>query len=189
MIHKNENWLPIEGYEGYYEISDFGRVRSLDRVIINKNGVKRPLKGMILSQAVDKDGYMKISLAKDGKEKEGKVHQLVANAFIPIPEHLLGKDDLQINHKDENPANNHVDNLEWCDVKYNINYGNRTKKVAEKLSQPVMQIDKETGEIVKEWPSAMEAVRKGGFSSGHISQCCNGKRPYHLGFIWKKKNG
>ena len=118
------------------------------------------------------------------------VHRLVAEAFIPNPSNFS-----VINHKDENPANNAVDNLEWCTQRYNMNYGTCRAKISTKLkgkfvngpsSKAVLQYDK-SGNFVSEWPSAREAERQTGFSCRHISKCCLGKRKSAYGYVWKFK--
>lgn len=116
-----EVWKDIKGYEGIYQISSNGIVRSLDRNIADGRAVK----GTVLKQYQDKDGYLKVTLYGD-HGRHFFVHRLVALAFIPNP---LGYD--QINHKDEVKTNNNASNLEWCNAKYNVNYGNRAKKYAE----------------------------------------------------------
>ena len=114
----NEEWRPIEGYEGLYEVSNLGRVRSLDRYVEYSNGRIHLHKGKVLSPAKDKNGYLKVVLNCNGKCKTTNIHRLVANVFIPNPDNLP-----MVNHKDEDKSNNSVDNLEWCDVKYNLSYG------------------------------------------------------------------
>lgn len=109
-----EEWRPIEVYEGLYEVSSYGRVRSVDRYD-SRNQFR---KGKVLSPGKDKNGYLKVVLHCNGKCKTINVHRLVAQAFIPNPDNLP-----MINHKDEDKTNNNVTNLEWCDVKYNLNYG------------------------------------------------------------------
>lgn len=109
-----EIWKDIQGYEGYYQVSNTGRVRSLDR--IDSRGYKR--KGKILVPLVDKFGYCSVHLLKKSKAKTAKIHRLVAVSFLENPLNYK-----EINHKDENKLNNSVDNLEWCDRKYNMNYG------------------------------------------------------------------
>ena len=117
-----EEWRTIKGYEGLYEVSSYGMVRSLDRY--DKNNHFR--KGCILKQNNDGRGYMSVQLCLDGKIKKYLVHRLVAQAFTPNPGGLP-----QVNHKDEDKSNNSVENLEWCDVTYNLNYGTRKDKVKE----------------------------------------------------------
>lgn len=114
-----EIWRPVVGYEGLYEVSNTGLIRSLDRFVGNRNRIK----GKILSIQIEKGGYCSVALSKYGKMKRYKIHRLVAQAFIPNPEGLP-----QVNHKDEDKTNNSVDNLEWCSSKYNINYGSRLYK-------------------------------------------------------------
>ena len=109
-----EEWRQIPGYEGLYEVSSYGRVRSLNRYVKSSFGAYRLHKGKVLSQAIRPDGYLVVSL----QEKMFRVHRLVAQAFISNPQGLP-----QVNHIDENKSNNSVDNLEWCDSKYNNNYG------------------------------------------------------------------
>lgn len=115
----NEIWKDIEGYEGLYQVSNLGRVRSVDRI----GGRGRRFNGRILKPKVKTGGYLLVNFSKEGKRKMFSVHRLVAQAFIPNPEGLP-----QINHKDENPSNNRVENLEWCDGKYNCNYGIRNER-------------------------------------------------------------
>lgn len=195
---KEEIWRPIKGYETYYEVSNFGNVRSLDRVNINSDGVKRLLKGKIRRPAKDKDGYLICDLHKNLKGKTFKVHRLVAQAFLPNPDNLP-----QVNHKDEYKTNNFIflkkdgsvdldkSNLEWCDGKYNANYGTRNERIGEKQlnstkrSKPVLQLDINTGRVISEYPSVMEAARKLNINQGGISNCCNGKCKTYKGFKWK----
>ena len=114
-----EIWRPIDGYEGLYEVSNTGLIRSLDRFVGNRNRIK----GKILSIKIEKNGYCSVALFKYGKMKRYLVHRLVAQEFIPNTEGLP-----QVNHKDEDKTNNRVENLEWCTAKYNINYGSRLNK-------------------------------------------------------------
>ena len=122
-----EEWRDIKDYEGLYMISSYGRVKSLGRWVNYKNKGKKWQEGKILKPLVKKGGYLHVGLWKNGKLKFFTVHRLVAQAFIPNPNNLP-----QVNHKDENKENNFVKNLEYCDAKYNSNYGTRTKRIAEK---------------------------------------------------------
>lgn len=170
-----EIFKDIEGFEGLYQISNLGRVKS-----INYNKTR---KEKILKYRKHRYGYLMVVLFKDGKRKEILVHRLVAQAFLPNPDNLP-----QVNHKDENKTNNCVENLEFCDAKYNSNYGTRNERVAKSLtgvyntkkSKPVMCI--ETGVI---YPSTNEVQRQLGFSRGNISQCCNGKKNTSYKYHWK----
>ena len=109
-----EEWRKIVGYEGLYEVSSLGRVRSLDRYD-ERNHFR---KGKVLSPIKDTGDYLKVNLYCNGKNKKCLVHRLVAQAFIENPDNLP-----EVNHKDEDKSNNRVDNLEFCDRKYNVNYG------------------------------------------------------------------
>ena len=115
-----EIWRPVVGYEGLYEVSSYGRVRSLDRYVKGKGESYWLRKGRVLSPIKDTNGYLLINLCCNGKPKTINVHRLVAQAFIPNPDNLL-----EVNHIDEDKINNRADNLEWCSRKYNINYGSR----------------------------------------------------------------
>lgn len=115
-----EEWRTIKGYEGLYEVSSYGRVRSLDRYVKTCYEAYRLQKGKILSPAKDRYGYLKVVLNFNRKCKTINVHRLVSDAFIPNPDNLP-----MVNHKDEDKSNNRVDNLEWCDSKYNNNYGSK----------------------------------------------------------------
>lgn len=177
-----EEWRDIEGYEGLYQVSDQGRVKSLN---YHMTGEERILK----QSRVCKKKYWRVQLYKNGRGKFYPVHRLVAQAFMPNPDNLP-----EINHKDENPSNNRVENLEWCDRKYNCNYGTRNQRVAEakrgkyntKVSKPVAQFTK-SGNFIKEYPSTMEAYRQTGINFTNICYCCMGKNYRHTagGYIWE----
>ncbi len=108
-------WRDIKGYEGLYQVSDTGLVRSVDRMTTgNRN---RMLKGKLLSQGTNTFGYFVVALCKDGKARTKRVHRLVAEAFLPCDNERP-----YINHKDGNPQNNQVDNLEWCTQKENVQH-------------------------------------------------------------------
>lgn len=166
---ENEEWKPVVGYDGLYQVSNMGRVKSLSNEFSRKE--------KILRQGKNKYGYLVVNLCKEGKRKNFTVHRLVGNAFLENPSNLL-----MINHKDEDKTNNCVDNLEWCTNSYNQKYGNCPKKIAEKLSKQVYQYTKDY-ELVAIWQSTAEAGRNG-FNFGHIAACCNGNRKSHRGYIW-----
>ena len=175
-MNENEVWRDIEGYEGMYQVSDKGRVRSM------KFG-----KVKILKPSKDGGGYIFVYLCKNGKKKMCKIHRLVAQAFIHNTNSLP-----QINHKDEDKTNNKVENLEWCSAKYNNNFGTRIQRVAEKmtngkLSKPVLQYTKD-GKLVREWKSLMDVQRNLGYDHTNISACCLGRYKWIYGFVWKYKN-
>lgn len=171
-----EIWKDISGYEGIYQVSSLGRVRSLDR--IGRQG--RFLHGQILRGYVGRQGYRYVTL-KDGKarEKTMKVHRLVATAFIKNPNNFP-----QINHKDENKTNNHVDNLEWCTQSYNMNYGTALERAASKTRNPVAQLS-QNGFLIAVYAGMNVASDITGISESKISMCCSGKRNCAGGFIWK----
>lgn len=132
-----EIWKDIPGYEGFYQISNCGRVKSLERdtTSIHKNGnilqkTVRHENEKIMSGNIKRTGYIEISLSKNGKTKYFLVHRLVAQAFIPNPEKLK-----TVNHKDENKENNYVENLEWLSQKDNNNYGNRNYKISKYMKE------------------------------------------------------
>lgn len=113
-----EIWKDIDGYVGIYQVSNIGNVRSLQREEFKCRQGYRVRKGRELKPTQDEKGYLMVGLNKDGKRIMRRVHRLVATAFIPNHDNLP-----QVNHKDENKHNNHVENLEWCTASYNINYG------------------------------------------------------------------
>ena len=170
MNREEENWKDIKGYEGLYQVSDRGRIKTLANDKYRKEKIRKPRKGG--------KGYMMISLTKERITKHKQVHRLVAEAFIPNPDNLP-----QVNHKDEDPTNNNVENLEWCTLNYNLNYGTRMKKVVEKLSRQTAQYSPD-GKLIKVWPSLREIQRETGYCQSSISMCCNGKYKQAYGFIW-----
>lgn len=190
----DEVWKDIEGFEGQYEISNFGRVKSVSRVVyfIGRNQFgseflahkvcpERILKTYIRGR------YEHIGLRKESNNFNFPVHRLVAIHFIENPNGLP-----IINHKDENPLNNRVDNLEWCDTKYNANYGTRNERIAEKLKErpeyyiPVLCYDLENN-FVKRYESAEQASKELNISSGGITSCCRlyKGRASAGGYKWK----
>lgn len=165
MIEENEEWRDIPGYENLYQISSIGRVKSL------KFGKER-----ILNPGKNSYGYIQVFLFDNkGKMKNMRVHRLVASAFLSNPYNLP-----QINHKNEDKTDNRVENLEYCDSKYNNNYGSHNKRVAKSKSKAVICI--ETGKI---YPSTKEVSRRLGFSQGNIWSCCKGKRNTCGGYHWQ----
>ena len=118
-----EIWKPIVGYEGYYEVSNLGRVRSMDKYVNTKGDSKRIRNGRVL-KGILCHNYVWVTLSKDNLKSKKRVHRLVAEAFIPNPDNLPC-----VNHKDENRSNNSIENLEWCTTEYNNNYGTRKEKL------------------------------------------------------------
>ena len=169
-----EIWKDIRDYEGLYQISNIGNVKSLN--------YKQTGREKILKPSVDKDGYLFVCLCKNRKVKPFKVHRLVAQAFISNPNNYP-----QVNHKNEIKDDNRLENLEWCDAKYNVNYGTIKERTAEKLSKPVLKIDPISNEIVAEFPSIKEVERQLGYKQGNISKCCKGNRNTCGGYKWRYK--
>lgn len=181
-------WKDVVGYEGYYKVSNTGRVVRLERKIWStRNNSFSVLPERLLKLDASKSGsanaaYVSVTLTKDGESKKFFVHRLVAEAFIPNPNGYT-----VINHIDENPLNNNVDNLEWCTQEYNTNYGNRNTKVSIKLGEAVEQYDME-GNLLNTFRSAAEACRQLGLPpnrQSNISAVCRGIRKSSLGFVWK----
>lgn len=175
-----EVWKDIKNYEGLYQVSNLGRIKSLDRIVYQKNSFgniqKNIYKGKILSLFKDKDGYLRVNLKKDKKMKQYGVHVLVANTFLNINKFKymeyedLSKIDinrLQINHKNENKKDNCIDNLEFCTVAYNTNYGSREQKI--------IQLDL-SGKIIKVWDSRKKASKELHISRNTINEILRGHR-------------
>lgn len=162
---------PIKGFEDY-KIDVLGNVYS-------------PRTGKVMKTYTDRKGYERIDLKVNGKRYRNKsIHRLVALTFIPNPKKLP-----QVNHKDENKLNNRVENLEWCDNKYNSNYGSRNEKIIisrrEKYSKPVLQLNDKL-EIIKEY-RCVEDTKYNGFQPSNIRNVLAGKRKRANGYAWKYK--
>lgn len=177
-----EEWKDIKGYEGLYQVSNLGRVKSLSRLKKNFNINTKMIEIITLPEKIRKPqltkyGYYRIGLTKDCKQIYHSVHRLVAETFLDNPDNLS-----QVNHKDENKLNNRADNLEWCTAKYNANYGARNRKVAEKQYKQIKCI--ETKRVYK---SLTEASDVTGISMGNISSVCNHRIGYKTagGYHWE----
>ena len=183
-----EIWKAIDGYEGIYRVSNMGR-------ILNAKTNK------ILKPYFDKKGYGHINLSKSGKTKSFQVYRLVAFAFIPNPNNYP-----IINHKDENPRNNSIENLEWCTYKYNCCYGKakekykescrinnshieaiktRNKRKRKTAERPVVCLSKD-GDIIGKYMSIADAYRK--TSINNIGFACRGIYKSAGGYYWKYIN-
>ena len=162
----DEIWRDIKGYEGLYQVSNKGRVKSL------KYGKER-----ILRPRDNGDGYLNVVLYKNTASQSRCIHRLVAEVFIPNTQNKP-----QINHKDECKTNNTVENLEWATAKENSNYGTRNERVSRKI----LQYSK-SGEFIKEWQGALEVERELNINHSNIAACCKCKRNFAGGFIWRYK--
>ena len=169
----NEIWKDIEGYNGRYKISSFGRVMSMWQSNQYKTHIGKP---KIVKPAEHRQGYLYVYLTNNGEKTKHYVHRLVAEAFIPNPDNLP-----QVNHKSEVKTENFVENLEWCDGKYNSNYGTRIERHRELVSKPVIQTTLD-GKFVRKFASATEAEKECGYDSAYISQACHGHRPSAYGY-------
>ena len=187
MKHKQIIWKSIPGYEGIYEASTLGEIRSIERnIMINRKSRQyiRRQPSKMLKYYTDKDGYFGVGLYDlNHKGVTYRVSRLIALTFIPNPNGFP-----QVNHKDLNRKNNCVDNLEWCDNTYNVNYKDAPKRSGITRrnivrAKGVRQIDKK-GCLVATYPSMSEATRQTGINVSHICQCCIGNLKYAGGYKW-----
>lgn len=168
-----EVFLSVPGYSGLYEVSNLGNVMSLRS-------------GKLLKQSTNKGGYKMLSLTKNGKSTCFSVHRLVAMTFLPNPDNLP-----EVNHKDENPGNNFVDNLEWCTRKYNLNYGGYRERMSKTMKEKpshhrsVSAYFKDTMEFFKSWGTIKDAEIELGLSRGTIGKALSGQSKTSGGYIWK----
>lgn len=178
-----EIWKKVIDYEENYEISSYGRLKSLDRYVNGRYGL-RFAKGKIIKPTVCTNGYLEYALHRDGEKKIVLAHRLVAQHFIPNPNNYP-----EVNHIDENIQNNRMDNLEWLTSKQNANYGTRNQRCKDCNKQyfkPVLQYDLE-GNLIKEYETLGDASRdiKGDISA--IIRVCKNRQNIAYGYIWKYK--
>lgn len=189
---QNEIWRDINGYIGFYQVSSFGNVRSLDRYITKTNvhGCEYSIliKSKILKQKKAKNGYLSVMLYdKNHNRKTILVHRLVASAFISND-----MDCPQINHIDGDKTNNNVENLEWCTASYNSKHAFQNGLASSNsyvLNKKVFQIDKHTNQIINIFDSISDAARKCNLHNQLISFVCSHKRKTSGGFIWEYAKG
>ena len=182
-----EVWKDIRGYEGLYQVSNLGRVKSLN--------YKRTGEERILKITKDRNGYYLVNLRKNNKTKMFKVHYLVADNFIPNPYNKP-----EIDHINTNPSDNRVENLRWATREENCNneltrtHNSESKKIKNNgipwrrgkdnpYSKKIVQLSL-SGELIRVWDSIREAEREEGFDHRHICKCCKGKQKFHKEYKW-----
>ena len=166
----DEIWKDIEGYEGFYQVSNMGQVRS-----IKQNVGEKHFWGVILKKSLAGRGYEFVGLSG----KAHYVHRLVAKAFLENPKNYPC-----INHKDENKLNNNVENLEWCTYQYNNRYGTARERANHKLWRKVVQLDM-NGNVIKVWDSLTVAAKYFGADKTSIWCACNGRQFTSCGYKWR----
>lgn len=191
---KNEIWKDIAGYNGYYQISNYGRVKRKGYHYIDKYGHKKGRGEKILSQLKNKSGYMLINLSKESISKHLYVHRLVACAFITNKDNKL-----QVNHKNGNKSDNRVSNLEWSTRSENMKHAYATGLNIPNKSQlgkigilsargkPIFQFDNSMN-FIKEFHTAKEAATFIGCHPTLITRCANKKYKFAKGYIWSWKD-
>lgn len=183
---KPEQWKDIPGFEGHYQVSDCGRVRSLDRqvnvCVFGKRYATKTFKGRIIKPYISRHGYYHVKLtACDGTKQSKTVASLVLLAFVGDRPY----EGCQINHKDENKLNNQLSNLEYCDSYYNLTYGTRLSRIDDKLKRKKIGQYTIDGDLVKVWDSISEASRAYGHTTNSISQCCQHKYGFKSAYGYK----
>lgn len=161
-----EQWKVIPNFEEYYKVSNTGKVYSIRK--------QKELKAV-----KDNHGYLQVTLCGENNQKNFRIHRLVALSFL---EKVEGKN--EINHIDEDKINNNVNNLEWCNGKYNSNYGTRNERIVANSKIAIKGINVKTNETI--YFNSMREAEKRGFHCGHISYCISGKLKTHKGYKWFK---
>lgn len=174
MLEEKEVWKDIEGYDGFYKISNLGRCKSHHAL----GSGKYTSEGRILKPFKCTNGYLEYQFRKNGKRKCHLAHRLVAQAFILNPNNKP-----EVNHKDEDITNNTVTNLEWVTSKENVNYGTRNIRVGNKLSKKVVQLTTD-GKLVKIHSGLQKAGEEMNVDCTGIIRVCKGKQKTSKGFKW-----
>lgn len=177
-----EIWKDITNFEGLYQASSIGNIRSLPKKHNLKNGYNYMQKEKILKPYKNKNGYLQITLNKNGKKLKKQIHWLVATTFIDNPNNYK-----ETNHKDENPLNNEVSNLEWCTHKYNCNYGNRNEKIHKSQRMKINQYDLDDN-FIKTWNSQLDIQNELNIPQANISAVIRGLYKQTHGYKWEVAN-
>ena len=183
-----EIWKDIVGYEGLYQVSNTGKVKSLKRKVYAGRGRMRWQYERILSEnKTNGNGYKIVTLNKEGKGQNKYIHRLVAETFLENKNNYK-----YINHKDENKSNNSIDNLEFCTAQYNSTYNNLhirngLKNRNNKYSKKILQLN-DNDEIINIFPSISEASRQLNVSQQAISDCLRGIQLHSASYKWKYAN-
>lgn len=184
-----ERWLPVLEFEGHYEVSDRGRVRSLTRKVVHARSGQQTVRGRMLALNLDTHGYPRLMLRCDGKSYSRAVHRLVLSAFVPRPDW----ESMHVNHKDGVTTNNQLQNIEWCTPSENRAHSYRVLKRRNHMTgktgarhhnaKPVIGRCIESGET-RQYGSMAE-VSRDGFSGSDVSACVLGEQKSHRGWLWR----
>lgn len=188
-----ERWADVVGYEGLYQVSDRGRVRSKDRLVCATNSM-RFLKGRVLKQAENSRGYLRVQLVDmDGTKTNVFVHRLVAHHFVENPDAV---NNIVVNHIDADPHNNSAENLEWTTQKENIHHAARLGRLDrtegwlknlrayhERVGRGVIGKSLYTGDEI--YFACLNDCKRLGFQPACVCHCCKGERKTHGGYTWR----
>lgn len=175
-----EIWKDIKGFEGAYQISNLGRVKSLERYVPSSGKTPQKIKEKIRKTFSTTAGYLYVVLSYNHIRKTALIHRLVAEAFIPNPDNLEC-----VNHKDENKQNNIVENLEWCNYTYNNTYKSiHLRRNLDNVIRKVIQYDLDMNEI-KRWDKISDVAKYYNTCITNIIKCCKGDRTHCCGFKWR----
>lgn len=184
-----EIWKDIEDYEGIYQVSNLGRVKSLARTVYMTDAKIRKTRDTLLSQHVNEKGYLHVSLTKNGKTRTKRTHRLVAQAFLKNPENLK-----EVNHRDGNKENNEASNLEWVTRKENVEhaitsglFNPKRNGIASGILAKKAVVATRDGEPTLRFESLRDAERyfDAPGAAGAICRCCKGKQKKAYGYRWR----